>query len=635
MISENEKKFNKSENITQRTQSYILSTIHNTSLFVIMSVVTKILNLFFNVLIARIISKESYGLATVYFIFIYILILYFPRELLRKTCLKYCPDEREEKENEKFNEGCQLTWIINFLILLASFPIVFIFIKFGGGNGDSKNLAEYTMHLVLYVFSAFIELIAEPIVIYLNIKIDKTNRLIGMTLSHYVKLILNYYFAYAYGLDLWSFTLSRVFSSLFYLLYMLYVGLCIYQLKFVNLLPNLKKIILVLKNKELKGILLTFVQGTTLKLVLTYSEKIVLSFFLMTSDSDKAEYTFIAENYVTFIKYLIEPAEENFYNLINKIKNYKGLTVALSNFEHTTGDFSHSENEILIKLYSSLKNKKIDKETYSYKLLKLWLKLFYVFAILLCCYIHLIGKELIILIYTEKWGTEHAINILKVYSIYVGIIAINGIVESYAQAICSADRIHKANSFLTLNAILLVFLSITMAKYDTTGLVWANSIVLLLRFFFSVYLIVCSELESQQDDNSDGENINDGVIEFEMENISESVSKNEEGVKDDRYIKKNVNLSVHCIRYTQIFHEILKFLSKSFLKLSAILATMICLLFLNLIKDFLDEDGNQMMLVLIACLILTINTALIFILEKKGFIEIFRLRTSGVKRGFI
>jgi len=641
MSLENTKNFNRNESITMKTQSYIMSTIQNTSLFVIMSIVTKILNLFFNVLIARIISKESYGLATVYFIFIYMLILHFPRELLRKTCLKYCPDEREERENEKFREACQLSWIINFFILLLSFPVLFIFIKFGGGNGDTITSLEFAIHLVLYKLSAFMELISEPVVIYLNIKIDKTNRLLALAFSHYARLILNYFFAWAYGFDLWSFTLSRVFSSLLYLLFMLYVGLCHYQLKFRTLLPNFLEMGIVYQNNHLKGILFSSMHGTALKLVFSYSERIVLSFILDTSDNDKAEYTFVLENYSTFIKYLIEPAEENFYNLINKIKHYKGLTVVPSDSDEFMGDFSHSENEILIKLYSSFKNKKMDKESYSYKLLKLWLKLFFAFGILLSGYIYVIGKELILTVYTEKWGTYHTIVIFKIYSIYVAIIAISGIVESYANAICSTERIHKAHSFMTFNSILLVFLSMTMGRYDTTGLIIANSIVMILRFFYNTYQIISTELEFQF--NLDNHNTEGGIIEFAQDNyisqISESYEDKNQGVEkcvshqDQKRLK--LVLSAQCIKYTQIFQEFIKFFSKSFIKVSALFATIVCLLFISLAKDVFYEDENQIFIMIISILVLGINTILIFLLEKKGFIEIFRLRTSGLKSGFI
>ena len=286
-MSNNIKVEESEDNHSTKAKHYVVSTLFNTSLFVMMSVVTKVINLVFNVLIARTISKESYGLATVYFNFIFLLLLYFPRETLRKTCLKYCPDENEESENIKFKQACHLIWLINFVVLILSIPIGLIFIYFGG-SGDSK-VSEYKIHIFLYVLSALIELIGEPVVIYMNIKLDKKYRLIAMTLSNYTRLILNYLLAYLFGFDIWSFTLARLIASIAFLIYILYVGIFIYSLNYNIFIPNFPEIINIAKNSEIMGILNSFIKGTSLKMVLNYSERVVLSFFLQINDSAKGE----------------------------------------------------------------------------------------------------------------------------------------------------------------------------------------------------------------------------------------------------------------------------------------------------------------------------------------------------------
>jgi len=313
------------ENQSIKAKNYVVSTLFNTSLFVMMSFVTKTINLIFNVLIARIITKESYGLATVYFNFIYLILLFFPRETLRKTCLKYCTDENEELENLKFQKCCHLIWLIIFFVLILSFPVAFIFIYFGG-SGDSK-VSEYKLHIFLFILAAMIELICEPAIIYLNIKIDKKYKLIAMSMSNYSRLILNYLLALVFGLDLWSFTLSRLISSFLFSIYIIYVGVFKFNLRLCIFVPDPTGMMEIINNQEINVHLISFIKGTSLKMILNYSERIVLSLFLQISDNSKAEYTFVVENFSTFVRYIIEPAEENLYNLINKIKHYKDLTV--------------------------------------------------------------------------------------------------------------------------------------------------------------------------------------------------------------------------------------------------------------------------------------------------------------------
>jgi O-antigen/teichoic acid export membrane protein len=563
-----------------------------------MSFITKAINLIFNVLIARIISKESYGLATVYLNFIFMLLLFFPRETLRKTCLKYCPDENEEIENSKFKEACNLIWLFNFGVCVLSIPIGLLFIFFGG-DGDS-DLSQYVFHIFIYIISALLELVVEPVLIFLNIKIDKQYRLIGMTITNYSRLLSNYLLALKFGLDLWSFTLSRLLSCLIFVGYMLYVALRVYKLPLDIFKPNFSGIRNIISNKEIFEILNTFVKGTSLKMVLNYSERIVLSFFLNISNADKAEYTFIVENFHTFIKYIIEPAEENFYNLINKIKHYKDLRVIPNINDDFSGDFSSNENEILIKLYSTFKKgKDNDKENYSFKLLKLSLKLFFVFGVLLATYMFFIGKDLLIFIFTEKWGTEHAVTILKVYCLYVGCLAVTSVIEAYSNSICSSDKMDLYNRFMIANAILLIFLSFYLARFDITGLVWANIITLFIRFMVSLYLVIGTEIEMQNI------NSNSGLI------------------------------LQQCIRTSHIFIEMTKFMSKSFLKTPAIISTIICLIFLNIIKDLLKfDDNNKPMLLFSTGVIYSLNCILIFMVEKKGFTEIVRLKSNSIRMSY-
>lgn len=602
--SDNSDKANYSDisDISDKAKNYVVSTLFNTSLFVMMSFVTKVINLIFHVLIARIISKESYGLATVYFNFIFLILLYFPRETLRKTCLKFCPDDNEDLENIKFKKACHLIWLINFGVLFCSVPISIIFIIFGGSN--QSGLSEYKIHIFLYVMAAMLELIGEPAVIYLNIKIDKQYRLISMTLANYTRLTLNYGLALYFGMDLWSFTLARFISASVFLVYILYVGISVYSLPYEVFIPNIPEIINVAKNDELKSILNSFVKGTTLKMILNYAERLVLSFFLNISDSSKAEYTFVVENFATFIRFIIEPAEENFYNLINKIKHYKDLTVIPSTGEEFSGDFSRQENEILVKIYSTLKKKEKDKENYSFKLLKLSLKLFFVFGILLFCYIFIIGKDLLIYIFTEKWGTDHTCSILKVYSLYIGVLAVTSITEAYSNAICSNDRMGILNNLMVINAFLLVFLSYYLSQVDITGLVWASIFTLILRFFLNVYLIITTELEDQ----------------FKKHDI-----KSEHGNEVAEMIH------INCIRWTSILSEMSRFITKSFMKTSAIISTIICVIILSIVKDLLQYEQNKIVLLFSAGVILSLNTLIIFMVEKKGFLEIIRLKSGGLR----
>ena len=79
----------KSENINE----IFNKTLQNTSSVLVLSVISKILNIFCNVILVRHISKEAYGTAKVYLEFLFSLICSLPIDTMRKTSQKFCPDK--------------------------------------------------------------------------------------------------------------------------------------------------------------------------------------------------------------------------------------------------------------------------------------------------------------------------------------------------------------------------------------------------------------------------------------------------------------------------------------------------------------------------------------------------------------
>src|SRR5690606_13765891 len=122
-------------------------------------------------------------------------------------------------------------------------------------------------------------------------------------------------------------------------------------------------------------------------------------FFLKLSDTDKAEYSFIVDNFAVITRQVLEPIEENFYNVVNKIKSYNS-----------------------------------GNNDYSSSTLKLYLRIMLIFGSLLVGYVYAVGTESVIFVFTHKWATESTIRILRVYSIYIAIISFNGIMEAHSNA---------------------------------------------------------------------------------------------------------------------------------------------------------------------------------------------------------
>ena len=110
--------------VEDKSTGYIMKTLYNTSLVVAVSFLTKVINLVCNIFLARKISKDAYGITKVYLEFAFMLLLYFPRETIRKSSQKFCPHQDDEDlENNNLKQAVQLCWILNFIFMILFDPV--------------------------------------------------------------------------------------------------------------------------------------------------------------------------------------------------------------------------------------------------------------------------------------------------------------------------------------------------------------------------------------------------------------------------------------------------------------------------------------------------------------------------------
>lgn len=543
----------------QLQKAYIARSIWNTSSFLIASLFTKIINFTFNMLLLRVINKETFGLAKIYLEFIFHILLFFPRETMRRCCQKYSASSNNEEEHNKFVESAQLNWLFTFILAFLCFPLLLIFISF------AETLKEYKIHLACYVGSALLELTMEPVILYMNLKLENKHKLFALTLPNYVRVISNYFLAIFFNMDIWSFTLSRVLSSSLFFIYLFYIGCFKYRLGSEVLLPNFRKY-LIFKD-ELKEIFFSFFQNSLLKLVLTNTEKTFLSFYSIFSEENKAEYSFVLENFHILAKFLLEPVEDNFFNLISKLKTYKNV--------------SGYDRE------KHLNEKKKGKQEYDDKLkiLQASIRLMLIFFTLMISYITIIGKETIIVLYTKTWASESTVKLTKLYSLYLGLLAINGIIEAYANAIICEKMMNYFRKSLILNSVLLVIFSFYFTQFDISGLIFANCLCLILRIIFSLYLILVKNEDSEK---SDGKN---------------------------------------CL---QSIYEMLKFFYFCMYKSLSLLSTITCIVILKSIKNIVFLQECLPLLLLFAGILIFVNCYIVFSLEKKKFSEVFKMKDAEI-----
>ena len=132
---------------------------------------------------------------------------------MRRTSQKFCADKDPKKENEKFITLSQINYLFLLLTSIISIFIFFSFVLFT----DSQKLHENLLHLLIYIICAVVELLIEPVVMYMNLHVE--NKFLPITVSSLSRVISNTIFIAFFNMDLWSFTLSRIIGSSVYILF--------------------------------------------------------------------------------------------------------------------------------------------------------------------------------------------------------------------------------------------------------------------------------------------------------------------------------------------------------------------------------------------------------------------------------
>jgi hypothetical protein len=292
---------------------------------------------------------------------------------------------------------------------IISIIIFFCFVLFT----DSQKLHENLIHLIIYMICALVELIIEPVVMYMNLHVE--NKFLPITISSLSRVISNTIFIAFFDMDLWSFTLSRIIGSTVYISYIFCLGVFKYKLNFFDFIPRDIKSLIFEKNSfngtnlvYLREILYQFIKLNLINLILSRCQNLILSFAIKSSDEEKSDYSFVSQNYSLISRFLFEPIIDAFYNLVNKIKHIdkkggefigeeKDINIKddinskkkelQEKDEEKNGEENVSENNN-IKI---IENKKEINYDLALKLLKLFIKIFNYIAVLMIPYYILIG----------------------------------------------------------------------------------------------------------------------------------------------------------------------------------------------------------------------------------------------------
>ena len=595
-IEEKEVKILSDQEIEQSgdIEVFFQKTFKNTISAFFLSLILTIVNFTCNIPLLRTVSKESYGVVKVYLELAFTLVNFIPRETMRRTSQKFCADKDPKIEKEKFITLSQINYLFMGLFSILGVIIFFCFVLFT----DSEKLHENLIHLFIYMVCALVELIIEPVVMYMNLHVE--NKFLPITISSLSRVVSNTIFIAFFDMDLWSFTLSRLIGSTVYISYIFCLGVFKYKLNFFDFMPkDIKSFILEKKSNNgtnliyLREILYQFIKLNLLNLILSKCQNLILSFVIKSSVEEKSDYSFVSQNYSLITRFLLEPIIDAFYNLVNKIKH----------IEKKEKEFIGEEKDINLKKDTDFKYKELEKPKengnkkeenindnnnknmeikkeinydLSLKLLKLFIKIFNYIAVLIIPYYILIGTEVMGLIYGEKWQTNNIDKIGDCYSYFVIIVAISDLIKNFGNATNNTHQMNLSYISLIANAILLTFFMYIISIWDICGIIIANVLSALFLINFNLYIIFCGK----------------------KENIKTNNTNNEE---------------------TSLYEEILSFISKCFISPNSIIATLISIVVGYFFKNIILSSFGSLSKLLVICVIGLINVYCLYKFEHKRF----------------
>lgn len=445
---------------SEKTPSSLFSkALKNFSASFALTAVSKLINLSCNIVLGRKISKEAFGIAKIYFELAFAIVSYLPRTTTRKAAQKHCADKDNEKQEKKYYIAMKYHNILMFLMI---FFCIFLFAGFMTLCKEDKVRTNF-IQLIIYIGCGMLEMLMEPIICIMNLKLENTQPC--FILGNFGRIISNVLFCVIAGMDLWSFTLSRLVGSCMYSSYLIYLGVYKYKISFDKTIPfNIKELLFDKTDKdgfdlqEIRGEFLSFGKNSFLNMIISKAENFCLSFFLNRNSEEKGEYSFIVDNFAFFVRFILQPLEDNFYNLVSVMK-----------------DFKEQNNNI------------------QFDILKVFMKPILTIATLLVSYFFLAGSELFAFIYGPQWGTPSCKRIGTSYIIYMCILAVNGIVENFANAICNSKVINKRNYFFIFNTISLFILMNILSRIDICGIIVANGIGMISRIIYNLCIIANRE----------------------------------------------------------------------------------------------------------------------------------------------
>ncbi|KAK5912379.1 hypothetical protein CesoFtcFv8_002260 [Champsocephalus esox] len=442
---------------------------------VLLQVMFRVLTFFLNAFTLRFVSKELIGVVNVRLTLLYSTLVFLSREAFRRACLSGVSGK-----NHSWRQVINLLWLTLPLGVLWAALLICVWLWLLEVP-DPQTIPYYGPAVVLFALSGVQELLAEPLWVLAQAHMFVRLKVVAESLAMIAKCsitVVMVMFAREWGLYIFS-AAHLVYTGFLVLCYAVYFirflgskeaeekGFPLHSVK--DLLPRRAKGES-LVDWSLAQLTWSFFKQSFLKQILTEGERYVMTFLNVLSFGDQGVYDIVNNLGSMVARFIFLPIEESFYIFFAKV----------------------------LERGRDVKSQKQEDVAIAAEVLECLLKLVLVVGLIISVFGYAFSHLALDLYGGSLLSSGAGPTLLRFYSSYVLLLAVNGVTECFVFAAMSQGEVDKYNLVMLALSLSFLFLSYMLTWWaGSVGFILANCLNMGLRILHSVLYIHRYFLSSQ------------------------------------------------------------------------------------------------------------------------------------------
>ncbi|XP_024051447.1 protein RFT1 homolog [Terrapene carolina triunguis] len=447
------------------SQDVLSETTRLASSSALLQILFRVITFGLNAFTLRYVSKEMIGLVNVRLTLLYSTVVFLAREAFRRACLS-----GSTKRN--WTQTINLLWLTVPLGVCWSLFLGWIWLRLLEVP-DPNSVPYYKIGVVAFGLSAVVELLGEPFWVLAQAHLFIRLKVIAESLSIISKCILTVILVVLYPQwGLYIFSLAQLlYTSILVLCYVMYF------MKFLgspeatkksfpvsrmtDLLPNLTEDQTVVDWKEAR-LTWSFFKQSFLKQMLTEGERYVMTFLNVLNFGDQGVYDIVNNLGSLVARFIFLPIEESFYIFFAKVLE-RGTDVKLQKQDDIAMAAAVLESLLKLVLLVGLS---ITVFGYAYSQLAL----------------DIYGGSML--------SSGSGPSLLRCYSLYVLLLAVNGVTECFTFASMCKEEVDRFNFVMLALSFTFLCVSYFLTQWQgSVGFILANCFNMSIRIAHSIHYI--------------------------------------------------------------------------------------------------------------------------------------------------